>query len=167
MLVLKKSEVSVGGLGNGFFCLVQGDTTAAPTRWWNRWITRNAWSRNVAVLEVKTDRAFRIGYFQEGVAAHTDHQLPWKAYELTELLNRSAKLGELEESEVITEAKMSVIDQIRRPVGDVVRWPHVTVPLIFEDRSFFAIDDQGNAVQLRLIRRSARKDGEYGLVVAI
>lgn len=133
---------------------VEGDTTVPPTRWWNRWwLAWRVWD-TVAVFEVKTDKAFRVGY-RVGKG---------KAYITVKPLNTSAKHGYIAESEMRDNGEplrpVAGPSPRPRPVGHTAtrRWPHVRVLVGFEDCTFFAVDKDGNEVPLTLIKRVARKD---------
>lgn len=107
---------------------VEGDTTVPPTRWWNHWwLVWRGWS-TVAVFEVKTDKAFRVGYRDAWATAYIN----------TDLLNVP-----------VTGA---------RPLGRTTRWPHFNLLVGFEDCTFFAVDEDGNEVPITLIKRTPRKD---------
>jgi hypothetical protein len=134
---------------------VEGDTTVPQTRWWNRWwLAWFVWD-TVAVFEVKTDKAFRIG--------HRD--MNGNERITTGLLNKSAKHGDFAKSEMQDNDEPLLLEagpppQVVQSLGRsrVLRWPHVSVLIGFEDCTFFAVDKDGNEVPLTLIRRAPRKD---------
>ena len=132
-------------------CLVEGDTTVPPTTWWNRlWLELFFWD-TVAVFEVATDKAFRVGFRNKrGDACIT-----------TKLINTSAKLGQIAESEMVGEgANIPAAGPRPRPRGVTARrWPHVCMLVRFEDCQVFAIDENGTEVPIRLIKRVSR--GHY------
>lgn len=161
--MLRKVDLGVDGLSTNHLCRVRADTTAAPTWWWTRWFSRHAGSQNVVRLEVQTENAFRLGYFETG---HASDRTPRQHYQLDQLLNRSAGLGYVAASEY---TKPLSLTTLFRPTDESLRWPHVVVPLTFEGRTFFAFDDGGDMMVVREIDRMRRKDllPEHGQVVAI
>lgn len=130
-------------------CLVEGDTTVPPTTWWNRlWLALFVWD-TVAVLEAATDKAFRVGFRNKR----------GDAYITTKLINTSAKLGQIAESEMVGEgANIPSAGPRPRPRGVTARrWPHVCMLVRFEDCWVFAIDENGTEVPVRLIKRESRR----------
>lgn len=132
-------------------CLVEGDTTVSPTRWWNHlWLLRWGW-RTAVVFEVKTDKVFRVGFRNK-----------WgKAYINTKLLNTSAKLGQLAESEMRDDGKPMppVAGPKPRLISDPTRrWPHFNALIGFESCIFFAIDVDDTEVPITLIKRVGRNE---------
>ena len=128
-------------------CLVEGDATVPQTRWWNHlWLLWLGW-KTAVVFEVKTDKAFRVGFCNRYDKA--------KVYINTKLLNTSAKLGQLAESEMRDngESVIQVAGPKPRPLGSATRrWPHFNALIGFEDCVFFAVDIDDIEVPITLIK---------------
>lgn len=136
--------------------VLDGDTTVPPTNTWFPNLSRWLYWGTVALVEVQTDKAFRVTTI-DARGEKTDGRI----------FNGSAKHGTFAKSElngVQTQPTKGGFSA-PPPTPRAPKWPHILVLVGHEDCEVRVVDTAGNPVPIKLIRRRDRsRESSHPLV---